>query len=218
MKSLRILALFATILFSNSVFADKIITIYDGDDSQILKRKADAIEPNKKGLKMAKKIASRLKKTLKPMMPVAGLAAPQIGISKQIFIYSWDRSWENIEVVINPQIVDHSAFTNKRWEACISTIKSDGTYAKAALVDGPRWIEVAYMTLEGERVRKKLHGFAARVFMHEFDHLEGQVNVERKDIKVRSFVTMDEFNTFMKSIRSKDKYYYRKPIDIEDNL
>jgi peptide deformylase len=48
------------------------------------------------------KIISLLKNTLKPLLPAAGLAAPQIGITQRIFIFSWDRSEEHQLTAINP--------------------------------------------------------------------------------------------------------------------
>lgn len=218
MKLLRIILLLPALIFAHTVFAGNIVTIYEGDNSTVLKLKADAIEPNGKGLKLAKKISDSLKKELKPMIQLGGLSAPQIGISKQVFIYSWDRSWKNIEVVINPQITDRSSWAKKRWEACISTLKQDNTMAKAAYVEAPKWIEVAYMDLKGEMVRKRLYGFAARVFLHEFDHLEGVVNVYKKNIKTRIFYSIDEYNAFLKKMRRKDRYYYQRPHDLEEAL
>lgn len=217
MKLLRILALIQSLLICSVVYAEGIVTIYEGEKSAILKRKADAIEPNGKGLKLAKQIAARLKRELKPMIQLGGLSAPQIGISKQVFVYSWDRTWKNVEVVINPQITDRSAWTRTKWEACISTIKSDNSMAKASYVETPKWIEVAYMDLQGEMVRKRLYGFAVRIFMHEYEHLQGIMNVDKKDVKTRTFYTIEEYNAFVKSQRRKDKFYYQKPHNIDED-
>lgn len=87
------------ICFLREAQAMKIITIFDGNN-QCLSQKASAFMVTKEVLKQARIIADQLIKTLSPLMPAAGLAAPQIGITKQIFIYSWDRTFENIEVII----------------------------------------------------------------------------------------------------------------------
>ena len=39
------------------------------------------------------------------IFPAAGLAAPQIGIGKSVFIYSYDRDPKNLEVAINPSYI-----------------------------------------------------------------------------------------------------------------
>lgn len=194
-----------------------IVTIYDGDKAEILYRKAKPVSPSKEGLREASYIAKKLKKALKPMMQIGGLSAPQIGISKQVFIYSWDRSYRNIEVVMNPQIVDRSAFTKKRWEACISTIAHDGSMAKMAQIDGPNWIKVAYMNLQGEMVQKKLWGFAARLFLHEYEHMIGKMVINEKKTTVRTFPSLDEFNDFARKTRSKNKRYYTAPIHLDND-
>ena len=41
------------------------------------------------------------------------------------------------------------------------------------------WIWVEYQNLEGAQTRKKLKGFEARVFQHEYDHIEGVLHIDR---------------------------------------
>ncbi len=67
----------------------KIVTIFN-DRAKSLSTKAAKISLTKKGLTEAKEIAGQILKLLMPLMPAAGLAAPQIGICKQIFLYSWN--------------------------------------------------------------------------------------------------------------------------------
>ncbi len=57
-----------------------------------------------------------------PLAPAAGLAAPQIGINEQIFIFSWDRRFENIQVAINPTFFPLNETQEACWEACFSAI------------------------------------------------------------------------------------------------
>lgn len=104
----------------------------------------------------------------------AGIAAPQIYISLRVFILSIKPSLRYPDApemaataVINPEILSVSKETEKDWEGCLSV---PGIRGK---VPRPREICVRYMTREGDRVESELSGFAARVFMHEFDHLEG---------------------------------------------
>lgn len=72
----------------------KIITL-DSREEVVLKTKAEPIGKNE--LPWAREIAEKLLLALEPHLPAAGLAAPQIGISKAIFIFSFDRDPKHLE-------------------------------------------------------------------------------------------------------------------------
>jgi len=63
---------------------------------------------------------------LKPYLPAAGLAAPQIGISKSVFIFSFDRGPKNLEAVVNPRFVPIEDTKVEGWEGCFSVMLSNG--------------------------------------------------------------------------------------------
>ncbi len=186
-----------------------IITIFH-DKAGFLSQKAQAISLNVEGLKEAKMIADQLITTLMPLMPAAGLAAPQIGISKQVFIYSWDRSIENMEVAINPNIIASDPKTYMSWEACFSTMQENDT-SQAACLSRSQSVVVEYYNVNGERVKKKLEGFAAKVFQHEYDHLQGIENIKKAGAELKSFSTSLELAAFMKQIKKTDSVTYLKP-------
>ncbi|MBS0185462.1 MAG: peptide deformylase [Proteobacteria bacterium] len=186
-----------------------IITI-DNDPKKSLSTKALPISENEKGLKEAKIITEHLIKTLTPLMPAAGLAAPQIGFLKRIFIYSWDRSLTNLEAALNPRFEKLDEKINTRWEACFSTILGSPPY-KIAFVPRPTNILVTYKTLEETIKHLILEGFAARVFQHEYDHLEGIKNINRPDIEVKSFETKEKLLGFMNEVKRNDKIEYIEP-------
>lgn len=111
-----------------------------------------------------------------------GLAAPQIHHSIRLFIYrtpllNKDGNLETgeINVVINPLISLSSEETWKASEGCLSipTIRSE--------VERPREITIEYTSLEGEKITKCISEWEARVFMHEFDHIEGILFIDRLD-------------------------------------
>ncbi len=187
----------------------KIVTV-DGVKQAILRYKTEDFHESE--FPIAREIAEKLFATLMPHMPAAGLAAPQIGFNRSIFIYSFDRTPENLEVVINPffELVDRTQV--KEWEACFSAQFKDGSYKIAKL---PRYkkIKVSYYNLEGELVKKVLEGFAAKAFQHEYDHLEGIVNIHHKDAVVKSFDTREEFLEYMETVKNKDSNYYSPPIE-----
>lgn len=186
----------------------KIVTI-DSPSQDILKMKTEAIKENE--LVLAREISEMLHLALKPYLPAAGLAAPQIGISKSIFIFSFDRDPKNLETVVNPSFIPLDDTKIEGWEGCFSVILSDGIW-KLAKVPRYEIIKVTYMNLEGENIEKTLEGFAARVFQHEYDHLQGIENIEREDASVKVFDTKEDLLSFMQQVKKEDSIHYKKPI------
>ena len=109
-----------------------------------------------------------------------GLAAPQVGQSLQLLIIASnpndrypDAPPMEPTAMINPQIISHSDQVQKGWEGCLSVPMIRG------LVPRYREIEVAYIDRQGNHQRAKLTDFVARIFQHEYDHLEGKVFLDR---------------------------------------
>lgn len=172
----------------------------------VLTQPTTAIGPDE--LSYAEQIADKLRASLLALQgPKAGLAAPQIGISRSIFIYSWNREPENLEVVINPEITKCDETMVRGWEGCLSAMP----VRKLANVFRHQEIEASYTTLQGKKVQVRLTGFAAKAFQHEYDHLKGIVNVNRQDADVQSFETAEELSAFMVEVRKKDALVYIKP-------
>jgi peptide deformylase len=185
----------------------EIVTI-DSPEAQILKTKTENFRGDE--LVLAQEIADQLYHSLAPYFPAAGLAAPQIGISRSIFIFSYDRDPKNLEAVINPTITPIGDEKVEGWEACFSAILKTGAYECAKI---PRYatIRVSYLTTQGEKVEKILEGFAAKVFQHEYDHLQGYVNLCRQDAEVKTFQNKQEFIDFMQEVKKQDAARYLKP-------
>jgi peptide deformylase len=109
-----------------------------------------------------------------------GLAAPQIGRSLQLVIIAsrTNDRYPNAPqmeatAMINPQIISHSAEIEKDWEGCLSVPMIRG------LVPRYREIQVEYTDRQGDRQTTKLTDFVARIFQHEYDHLQGKVFLDR---------------------------------------
>jgi peptide deformylase len=122
-----------------------------------------------------------------------GLAAPQIGASIQLAVLQIPSRDLRVRgaalgkhVIINPKILWHSKNTLLDWEGCLSFPPARGQV--------PRWasIRVKYMNEKGERVAEKYDGFAARVFQHEIDHLNGVVYIDRMP-NMKTLMTHQEF-------------------------
>lgn len=93
-----------------------------------------------------------------------GLAAPQVGIKKRIFIMG---NFQKLVACINPKIVSLSEERENDLEGCLSF---PDLFMK---VKRPSSAVVQYNLVSGELVERELTEFEARVFLHEYDHLIG---------------------------------------------
>jgi peptide deformylase len=99
-----------------------------------------------------------------------GLAAPQIGIPKRIFVLDADNEFH---ILINPELVELSENVEETREGCLSVPGVDATVARAtrAVVEG--------LNLAGERIRVEGEGLIARAIQHEMDHLNGNLFLDQ---------------------------------------
>ncbi|MDO9164039.1 MAG: peptide deformylase [Methylococcaceae bacterium] len=109
-----------------------------------------------------------------------GLAAPQIGISKQLIVVASrptprypNAPFMEPTIMINPRLTNRSDVKEKDWEGCLSIP------GIRALVPRYKKISVQYINVQGLYVELELDGFIARVFQHEYDHLIGKVFLDR---------------------------------------
>ena len=126
--------------FLDRSFAEniKIVTI-DSPLQHVLKMKTEEIRPDE--LPLAEEIVEKLLFALQPYVPAAGLAAPQIGISKSVFVFSFDRDPNHLEGVINPSFVPVGDAKVEGWEGCFSVMLSDGSWKLAKI---PRYESIRF--------------------------------------------------------------------------
>lgn len=185
----------------------KIVTV-DSLEKDVLEKKTEDIKENE--FHMVHEISEKLFLALKPHLPAAGLAAPQIGISKSVFIYSYDRDPKNLEVVINPAFIPIGDNKVEGWEGCLSTTLCEKAW-QIAKVSRYEKIKVTYLNLNGEKIEKIIDGFAAKVFQHEYDHLEGIVNIYRSDATIKEFNNKEAMFDFLKGVKKEDSSRYNSP-------
>lgn len=100
-----------------------------------------------------------------------GLAAPQVGLSIQLFIVDISlRSFK--EIFINPKIIKAHIDLCKDKEGCLSIPKIIEN------VERPKKIEIEYYNEHWEKCKETLHGIEARVVQHEYDHLNGKLFID----------------------------------------
>lgn len=101
--------------------------------------------------------------------PGLGLAAPQIGVQKQIFVYDID---EKPVTLLNPRIVE----SRGEWvydEGCLSI---PGLYVEMVR---PKEVLLEAVDLDGNTIQIEADELLARLFQHELDHLNGVLMFER---------------------------------------
>ena len=121
-----------------------------------------------------------------------GLAAPQVGVELQLFVYlSCPESEEPVErVLINPALVPERGDLVEDWEGCLSIPDLRGLV--------PRHLALRAHGLDrhGKVVDERVEGLEARILQHEFDHLNGIVFLDRmRDL--RSLAYTDEWADYL---------------------
>ena len=107
-----------------------------------------------------------------------GLAAPQVGISKRLFVmYSED--WQDkFKYFFNPSVLESSKHTNIDKEGCLS-------FPEEFLeIERANWVRIEYHDYLGTKFSdEELIGYTARCFLHELDHLDGITFDERVNVE-----------------------------------
>jgi len=147
----------------------KIITLGD----ELLRQKAEKIE---KIDEETLNIANQMLEILKSDKGV-GLAGPQIGFMKRIFVVHVEGDEERI--FINPSIIETSHETSKFEEGCLSV---PGVYAN---VIRSEYIKIQAWNEKGRPFTLESGGLLARVILHEYDHLNGVLFIDHIPEKVR---------------------------------
>ena len=132
----------------------------------ILKKSSEEIDYHDKSLRS---LVPHMLDAMKKNQGI-GLAAPQIGISKNIIIVT---EGEGNHAFLNPKIIKQSKEKERDEEGCLSL---PGIFVK---ILRSKQVEVAAQTLDGQEVRIKAKGLGARIFQHEIDHIEGKLIINR---------------------------------------
>lgn len=133
-----------------------------------------------------------------------GIAAPQMAVPYRVFIvasrpnprYPHAPEMEPM-AMINPKIIAHSPETVKGWEGCLSVPGLRGLV--------PRYVEiqVEYTDRNGVLQTCVLQDFVARIFQHEYDHLEGILFPERVESE-QELITEAEYLELMEQEELND--------------
>ena len=101
--------------------------------------------------------------------PGRGLAAPQVGVSRRVFVV--DTQWKEADpapmIFVNPKMTARSDKTVVGTEACLSIP------GRSFAVSRPIWVDMTWQDLNGVSHEGRFEGVEAVCVAHEFDHLNG---------------------------------------------
>jgi peptide deformylase len=106
-----------------------------------------------------------------------GLAATQVGVLRRLFVFQPHE--EDVLAVVNPEIVEQSDETEVADEGCLSI------QGITVPVERSLSVTIAGQDENGDAVRYELEGYAARCVLHETDHLDGVLMLDRTTPEAR---------------------------------
>jgi len=134
----------------------------------VLRRRAEEVDARSRSLR------DLVRSMVEAMVEARGigLAAPQVGESVRLFIASETGRAEDVVVCLNPEIETSGAISEME-EGCLSLPGLRG------MVRRPERARLTATGLDGRRFTRDAEGLLARIFQHEFDHLEGILFIDR---------------------------------------
>lgn len=123
-----------------------------------------------------RQLAKEMEEKIVELGHCSGLAAPQVGSDLRIFVTLLEEE-EGVEPVfehfINPKIVNPSPEVHTMEEGCMSI---PGLWVE---VTRPWTVDIEYTNLDGERKTRTVSNIRAKCMMHENDHLNGVLTLDR---------------------------------------
>ncbi len=117
-----------------------------------------------------------------------GLAAPQVGIQKRLFVYDL-HDGAGPQVIVNPVISDF----RDEWEFDEGCLSVPGLYFP---IVRPKEVHLTGYDLHGREVSIEADEILARLFQHELDHLDGTLLLDRLDA--------DQRKAALRALRTRD--------------
>ncbi len=117
-----------------------------------------------------------------------GLAAPQIGVLKQVIVIDMDD--EGFVAYVNPEIVEYSGPEEADEEGCLCLPDIHVPVKRSHRV------VVKALDLKGREVELEAEDMLARILQHEIDHLNGLTILDRTDANERRRATVEFMERF----------------------
>ena len=167
-------------LINNSPEVMRILSIDNPDDLAVLRRGSVNLNVPDINSPEYSKLAEKLVSTLKLTDGGVGLAAPQVGINRRVVaVMRVDKEGEPIEVYPNIRIEETRGEKVAGPEGCLSVPDREGDVMRY------QDITIVYTDINSDRldqpreIREDVSGFAAVIFQHEVDHLDGILFIDK---------------------------------------
>lgn len=158
----------------------RILTVDNEADLAVLRKASDNFNIADINTAEYATLVERMVKTLENEEGGVGLAAPQVGIDRRVVaVMRVDKEGEPIEVYPNIRIEEKRGDMVPGHEGCLSVPDIDGDVMRY------RDITIVYTDINSDRmdqpreIREDVSGFAAVIFQHEVDHLDGIIFTDR---------------------------------------
>ena len=143
------------------------------DPTSVLRQPAQPVSPDDDLPGLLQKLREALSKT-----GGVGIAAPQIGVSRRVFLIKHGTRPHGQSLVvrayIDPELLSHSDETEADYEACLSVASVGGQLPRA------KRLRLRFTPeSDGPRQEIELVDWDARIAQHELDHLDGKLYIDR---------------------------------------
>lgn len=153
-------------------------TVDNETDSLFLRRKSQPLTKQDIASPIFQQLKQRMLLTVTdPENEGVGIAAPQVGISRQLVaVQRMDKEGTPFEFYANPRLAYLSDEKKNGWEGCLSVPGERGEVSRSA------WVVVEYNDLSDYTLhRDTIKGFTAVIFQHEIDHLDGTLYIDKAE-------------------------------------
>jgi peptide deformylase len=161
----------------------------------VLRQKAQEISKRELQLPQVQQLVDDMIETMEDYDGI-GLAAPQVHVSKQLFVVQVPEMPRAphiapfpLTIVFNPKLTLETKDTLFIWEGCLSIPGLRGKVPRT------QKISLTYLDRKGKEQRLEATGFLAGVVQHEFDHLQGKLFLERM-ISLESLTFLEEWSRY----------------------
>jgi len=171
----------ATIWQSDTSTPMRVLKITNKQDSILLRTKCENVQISPADSSL-QHFVKRLYRTVRDSMSMGvGIAAPQVGILKNIiWVQRFDKENFPFEVYLNPAITQYTVKKRPCLEGCLSIPdRSDTTQTRSYA------ILLEYDRLDGTHNYEMVEDFTAIVFQHEVDHLNGILYIDHLNEEMR---------------------------------
>jgi peptide deformylase len=168
------------IMQGDSTTPMRVYKINNNSDSLLLRMKSKNVTANPND-PILQNFVKRLHRTVRDSMSLGvGIAAPQVGILKNIiWVQRFDKEEFPFEVYLNPKITQYSEQKQTFTEGCLSIPNRSET-----LYNRSYKIVIEYDTMENRHNTETIEGFTSVIFQHEIDHLNGILYLDHLEKEV----------------------------------